>query len=122
MSDFEPSKEDTHAVLVAARALLTPPAAWTRVAFARNEAGNSTISGDPSAVCWCAVGAVNRAARTQFGVCGLQAMTAVDALATALGALVADTSGGVAAYNDAPERTHEEILELFDKAIDATAP
>jgi hypothetical protein len=64
----------------------------------------------------CAKGALNAA--SPFPVTSeLQAAysQAQDALVRATGL---DSSWAVANYNDAPERTHEEIMEWFDRAIE----
>jgi hypothetical protein len=40
--------------------LLDSPAKWTQRSFARDFHGNPTSSGDPTAVCWCLSGAINK--------------------------------------------------------------
>lgn len=129
------SKEDTCAVLVAARNLLASPSAWTTLTSARNADADSVLSDDPAAVCWCASGAIGRVIRTQFEVSDAvwpsmewrahydRVYTRMRAANAALeAAMPADDKVPVAAYNDAAGRTYEEILELFYTAIMATAP
>lgn len=64
---------------------------------------------NPKATCFCAIGAIQRAADPEIHV------RAVDYLSAALptGQL------GVALYNDSPHTTKADILALFDRAIAA---
>lgn len=49
-------------ILFAAADLIAKPGAWTQGAFARTSNGTQVGSTHPEAVCWCAAGAINRAA------------------------------------------------------------
>lgn len=95
-------------ILKAARAILSKPERWTQKAFARDFAGRVVTSPfEPSAVCFCAVGAIRRAAGRDrpYG----------DALSILAKAKRDDRR--IANYNDAPRRTHKQILNWFDRAI-----
>jgi hypothetical protein len=75
---------------------------WCQRAYGRDADGCSVYEDNPSAICWCASGAINAkadyAARRVFG----------EAIGT-------DCIPG---WNDAPERTQAEVLAAFDKAIE----
>jgi hypothetical protein len=49
-------------ILKKAKALIADPKHWTTEAFARTARGDSVSASHPKAVCFCAVGAINRAA------------------------------------------------------------
>jgi len=87
-----------------------------------------TPTGSPAAVSWCAMGAIRRESSVHYGrmylgryrrytkenVAALKARKAlVDVLPEKFVVL--------SRYNDHPETTHAEILELFDRAIEAEA-
>lgn len=91
-------------ILRAARALIERPECWTRFANARNRAGDKVSAADPTAVCWCALGALERVTPT-----GEPTINAERALNVA--------GPGFLSFNDAVDRTHAEILEWFDRAI-----
>jgi hypothetical protein len=99
-------------VLIAARGKIADPKHWTQEAFARRlpdeeegqEVGSDIDPCKPSAVCWCATGAiaaVQGAASPDWG----------DVFESAFGM----SDGSVENFNDA--HTHAEVIALFDKAI-----
>ena len=96
-------------VLVAARKLIERPEAWTQGATARDAAGKVCSSREPSAVCRCAGGAIETASDGDLR----KFLDAFEALGEQLGRFGYD----VEAVNDAPERTHAEVLAAFDAAI-----
>jgi hypothetical protein len=77
---------------------------WTQGTFARNALGLSTYAWHPSAVCFCAMGAIQASVERYADKEGCY---------RALRAVV----GFIAKWNDAPERTEEEILAAFSQAI-----
>lgn len=83
-------------VLRAARKLVEDPALWAR-----------GTGYDGCALCVSM--AISEAAKVS-GVCSADFI-----FARAIG--VKDETAGVYAWNDAPERTHAEVLEAFDRAI-----
>lgn len=95
-------------VLRAARALIRDPARWTQNFWAKDATGFDCAPDAPGAVCWCAAGAINNIAPGD-----LDAVQALDAV------VPAEYSGygthPLFAYND--DRTHAEVLALFDAAI-----
>ena len=101
-------------ILIAARAKIERPEAWTRGAAARTGSGKSLPPEKASrGQCWCAAGAA-------WSIVGCQ----TDASHTAINCLSElvheEFNIGVASYNDAPTTTHADILALFDRAIAAT--
>jgi hypothetical protein len=93
------------AILRAARRLIEEPERWTKGAAARDSAGKRVESGDTSAQCWCAYGAIGRA--TGYRVSDWDARM-----------LLSEVVGGcISMWNDAPWRTHVEVLAAFDAAI-----
>lgn len=96
--------------LRAARELIAKPGGWTQEFFARNASGERTNKFGPDAVCFCAYGAIDRAAGHSFSEADRRFM---EALFDATG------RDDVADWNDAPGRTQAEVVALFDKAIAA---
>ena len=89
-----------------ARELLTPEGAWGQGRDAENAAGLPCSPGDEGAVCWCSYGAMNRAGQAEKARPFFMAATG------------ADDYAGVVGWNDAPDRTHAEVLAAFDRAIE----
>lgn len=91
-------------LLRAARERISAPERWTQGRSARDATGFGVVSTDPSAVCWCAFGAVL--------ACPSDSLSA----GAALSALDDEAPGGSAsAFNDTA--THAEVLDLFDRTI-----
>lgn len=92
-------------ILRAARELIAEPKAWTQRAFGRDEDGMCCDSLHPDAVCWCAGGALTKAANGH----GLIRSKAREQLYAAIGC------ADIVDFND--EHTHAEVLSAFDRAI-----
>lgn len=98
-------------ILKAARAVIEKPESWTKGYYAKAEDRTWTISNGPKAVCFCSIGAIEKATgKVHYG--GGWPFEAEYMLRRA-----ADVSN-IADFNDAPERTHEEVLAIFDRAIE----
>jgi hypothetical protein len=102
-------------ILRAAKALIAEPDKWVQGYFATNKDGEHVGWHTEAACAWCADGALLAATNSptipRWGSC--------DAL---IDAIPSDFTMGpglnpIVAYNDAPERTHAEIMEWFDRAI-----
>lgn len=91
-------------VLRKARALIEKPEAWVKEHFAVKADGQDTHYADADAVRFCVAGALRRV-EDQHGL-------AYEILRQA-----ARCFGSICEWNDAPERTHAEVLAAFDKAI-----
>lgn len=95
--------------LKSARDLLSDPKHWTQDWYAKNAAGRGVDPAGAQATCWCVRGAVVR-----FTRCHLAAKPAFVELAATLGS---QDYHDVECWNDNPERTHAEVLGLFDTTI-----
>ena len=88
--------------LAAARDLIKDPSGWTQGFFARDKSGNEVSVRDPSAVCFCASGAISRipssASRDRVFRC-----------------LEEQMNGYIPKFNDS--HSHAEVLAAFDRAI-----
>lgn len=82
--------------------LLSDETRWTKGAGARDKDGHLCSTNDEAAVCWCLAGAINRCYSASY----------YDVTAKLLGGI-----GGlsITTYNDATERTYEEVMVLVDK-------
>lgn len=103
------------AVLRAARELIAVPAHWTKGVAAMNADGYEVDALCVDATCFCTVGALNRATRTQEAA----AERAYDLYKAARERLVnkALRGSGLVDFNDHPGTTHEDVLAMFDAAI-----
>jgi hypothetical protein len=98
--------------LRAARALIEDPKHWTQDDLALNAAGEPAISYE-EAVCFCSMGATGCAAyRHGYANGGFDADEFLNKVAQMAG------FGTISRFNDAPARTHAEVLAAFDKAIE----
>jgi hypothetical protein len=91
--------------LKAARALITDPAKWTQGAQARDKRGQPFSTHNDNAVCWCALGAIEKVADPYSE----EAYEAAKKLRSI------SPNGTVSDFNDT--HTHVEVLALFDAAI-----
>ena len=111
-------------ILTRAKAIVTHKDNWTQGEYARNARGNQVQSDDPTAVCWCASGAIERAGGN-IGTTNYAHQqptgTAICAFAQTLpddhwdGALV--PLHAVVNFNDADSTSHSDVLAAFDKSI-----
>lgn len=91
-------------ILRRARDRIATPERWTQGAYRRD--ANGKKCNPDEAVCWCSVGAIT-------SICNIRKRedwAPVDFL----GEVVGDRIG---VWNDAPNRTHAEVLDAFDRAI-----
>lgn len=97
-------------LLTEARAKIADPAHWTRFALARDEHGRAVGTAAESAVCYCAVGALYAAYDKIW--------TIMDKICNARLILCESTPGAcIEDFNDDPNRSHLDILAVYDKAI-----
>ena len=103
-------------ILVLARSIISEPAHWNQGHLALTEDGDRISTLSSMAVCFCAFGAVHKAA-FEF--------EALDSLPEAIEALVVaiseskgmpELSSSLVGYND--NHSHEEVLQRFDEAIE----
>lgn len=94
-------------VLRRALEIISDPVKWTQGTFARDQYGNSVAPDSPEACRWCALGAIDRAAK-DIGVAEGVSSGSRDRLVVAAG-------GPIPPINDTDG--HAVILAAFDKAI-----
>src|ERR1700757_269153 len=88
-----------------ARSLIEKPGTWIQNHFARDVNGEYVDSDDELAVSWCAAGACLRAAHA-YGRSILSLLSYLE------------PGCDLTTWNDHLERTHEEVLAAFDRAIE----
>ena len=94
-------------ILRAAKARIATPERWTRGTMARDEDGNGVASVSDHACAWCSLGAME----AEAGASTRARVYAIRALNRAIDNKPIDD------WNDAPGRTHAEVLAAFDRAI-----
>lgn len=97
----------TSEVLLAARELIATPEKWTCGNYAKTSAGVAVSEDDDLAIAWCAMGAIRHEAPDREAI-----MSARHVLERVL----PSRSSTVADWNDAPGRTHAEVIEALTKA------
>lgn len=88
--------------LKAARDLISDPARWTQGWFAKNAHGENVHSFSENAVCFCALGALDRTHNATLAI--------KDRLQRHL-----PPEHNISSFNDT--HTHAEVIALFDAAI-----
>jgi hypothetical protein len=101
-------KDPEETLLVLKRARTLVESGWCQKAYATDAVGQQVRPEDPTAVAYCIRGAL----RAQ------EADTDLDALNDADRALERRAMRGIAGFNDQQGRTKDEVLTLFDRAID----
>lgn len=94
-------------ILTQARELLSDPKKWTKHAIARKNNGNFVAADSEKAVCWCAMGAMHR-----FGNAWRTKVEKYFYTANEISDYCVED------WNNAKERTHDDVLKAFDKAIE----
>lgn len=93
-------------VLDAAADLIEPEGAWTTETVASTADGNSVLSDNPQAVCFCAMGAIFRCGGDPVGADKF------------FGGTICPGGGWghIGPWNDAPERTQAEVVAKLREA------
>lgn len=112
-------------VLIAARALIADPQNWTQGAYARqtDQFGDYAEVLSPDAKCFCALGALSRAAGINDPL-GIDEVPEYRLLQKAVGKLTNGRCHYVPSVNDGYARLpgdltpHEGVLKLYDMAIE----
>ena len=97
--------------LLAVRELLSVPERWNKGFGARNSKGEAVSSLSPTACAWCLKGACAQVTGIEYSVVGDRFDRLIVSIRMVCGYFVSD-------FNDAPGRTHAEVLALIDKAIE----
>lgn len=92
-------------ILIKARELIADPAHWTQGELARNDVGAYRHPLALEAVCFCSIGALERAANGEYD----------DAYYQARARLRGTLNRCIASFNDT--HTHAQVLAKFDEAI-----
>lgn len=94
-----------------ARYLISDPAKWTQGAFGRDSFKVPRHSRGKETVCWCSLGALVKAnEKHRIGLSETESF---------LNDVSVDVHGvDIIDFNDYSKRTHEEVLMLFDIAIE----
>lgn len=85
--------------------LLEAPERWTQGTYSKSESGDSVYPRNPAAVCWCLLGAIDEV----YDV-GDPRKKAYEAMQKTIDKCM------LTMWNDAPERTHAEVLAAVRKA------
>lgn len=117
------------AILEEAREILSKDGAWTQCSNARDAENHSISFADDGAVCFCAVGSINRAVKnlypeisaTERGMRVWDSSAYLVNVGMQLGVIPNDVPlwqrNILQAWNDNPVRTREDVLTLFGKVI-----
>lgn len=109
----EPVAKD---MLRKARALIATPDKWTQGAFARNANGYRVDEKNAlDVVSRCASGAIKAACRSHHDAGGVLAAVSLKEVVMKH---AATNRKIMSVWNDEPERTHAEVLQAFDRAIE----
>jgi hypothetical protein len=112
-------------LLIEAKALIEKPENWTRGVMARGKAGVEVAPESPEATCFCAMGALYRASKDQWnrGALYRASKDQWDRLAhiRAERTLREHAHGHlfISEFNDDLKTMHQDIMNLFDKAINS---
>lgn len=99
-------------VLCEAREILVEKG-WTQGCCARDARGKNCDIGSKAAVCYCAVGAISHVSDYS------EPTRPFKQACIALRRVINIKQGmSIGSWNDAPERTKEEVIAAFDKAIE----
>lgn len=109
------NKLDIKNYLIQARELIQNEKNWCKLAPARNKSGACTYLDSPEACKFCAIGALAKVAEANNGRFhnNLVYSMTLDHLSKQL------DWKSITEFNDDPKTTHQDILSLFDKAIQA---
>lgn len=104
-------ERSTVEVLKAARDRISDPERWCQETEAQDAIGRNVEPTNAAAVRWCFAGAVYAE--------GVDATTAPHIGVSQIGRILNEAIGveGAGPWNDAPDRSHADVLEAFDRAI-----
>ena len=94
-------------ILIAMKEKIATPEKWLQGGHAKNVEGEYVDPESKDAICWCSLGAAWAVTHS----------TPEDSYFTALEYVRKFTDKDLLFWNDDPERTHEEVMNAFDKAI-----
>lgn len=100
-------------MLEVAKALISSPEKWTQGVSARDARGRHVDYGSQQARCWCVLGAMMKIDVGLDNFFGRQG--AIWLLEKTMKSIWPSYSG-LGSWNDAPERTHADVMRLFTAA------
>jgi hypothetical protein len=103
----------TKEILIAARAKIERPQDWIQGRFAVSGLQNKVKPHSRRASCWCALGAIAAITREDPHDVDDEAYWLLHRAM-----VLPENETAVAGWNDAPGRTHAEVLAAFDRAIE----
>ena len=106
------SKPLQHQIIARALEIVSDEEHWTRASVARTADGRQCACFDPRAARFCAIGALNRAARELLGVAGVEPAYAAEAFVLAANGRHHDSLSRI---NDTDG--HEVIVAMFEVAL-----
>jgi hypothetical protein len=99
-------------ILIKAKAEIANPARWTREAYARDEDGQAVDIFDTNACQFCAIGAIRRQSPTPRVI-----NMPIEYAVMAINEVCREKARTIYHYNDQPETSHEDIIQIFDATI-----
>ena len=119
-------KTEVKAFLTAVRARIENPDCWTKGTYAERAKGRRAVNPkDPTAVCWCLVGAMKslRSGTTRnFSVYSEALKLLSEIMRESLSWESSLTwEATLVSWNDSPRRKHAEVLDLVDRGIAAVS-
>ncbi len=97
--------------LTAARALIDTPERWTQGSFSTEKVDAL----GKKKMCYCALGAM-----VEVTVGRIDDMARFGAMKDVILRELPTNRGSVAGFNDSPYTIHQDVMDLFDRAIQAT--
>lgn len=114
-------RAEVYGVLQEMRRMLTLPTAWLQGRYAVDLAGSRTLGHKPEACRWCLIEAIAGASQRRIP---RMTCTARSALNRAVGRALTTMlhrrggTGFLTPWNDAPERTHRQVLALITTTME----
>lgn len=105
-------KTGIKAELIAARAVIADPAHWTRGVMARDSRGLSVLPNEPEAFCFCMLGALRKVVG-KFNPSGEHKSFLRDAIQA-----YTCKSMPIGDFNDDDTHGHDDVLQVFNMAIE----
>jgi hypothetical protein len=125
MRNFDVSDEAVKEIILGVKNLLIVPEHWTKGHTARDANGEAVRLNSGEDVCWCLTGALNKVCYERNpqddGIILREYETVYTKIAKAIPDDVETRRlfgyPHVPDWNDVPERTHAEIIEVLDRAL-----
>lgn len=106
-------------ILINARKVIEKPENWTKRVLATDSTGKKVYPLSEKAVCFCSIGAVERASGFNYRKIGsIYNNDCVELLNRAVVKLKLHSYGHMWLFNDRPDTKHEDVLKVFDEAIE----